>query len=201
MLTTLIVSEALKELQASRQQLEAEHFPLQSNPDRRILTVSNSSKQIPSSTIAQLHALSPKSTRSALADLDQHFSKTPSRLPHDSSELKPLLQGLVSAYVCAPFVAFSTPVTHKGSSSDPTVTYGHTVILRDIRFEEQHFKIHCSDDDVNAVHCNCKAFAFRPPNEAFCKHIIIAIIAAGLEISSIEHVSEDQILTIINSHV
>lgn len=155
---------------------------------------------IPSNAVAQFHAISPRGTRSALVDLDQHISKTPPQSPQINRPALFILQGLVTIYVCQPFVAFVIGLDHRSSNCDDCSSRPnnpHVVTLRDVRFDNQRIVACQSDSDLNDAHCDCKAFLFRPPDEAYCKHIITAIIAAGLSAAPITHLPEAQFLNIL----
>lgn len=151
------------------------------------------SDSIPSSVITCFQALSPRATRTAMIEIDNHLKSNPTPAP---DELAPgtnvnILQSLVTVLVHASrFVCVS-------------VGDNNIVTFRDVEYDANSNAMTIvgdegREDNTNEAFCNCRAFTFRARDETYCHHVIIAAIAVSLRVAPIEHVSKDTFMSLLN---
>lgn len=140
--------------------------------------------------LSLLHALSPKATRAFLSDLDDLLRA--SAHSASASPLSALARVFVDARSRAALVCVGPQ-----PPDNPAPAPVHVVVLRDVvaAAHAPQVLVHPASHRLSPCSCTCRAFAFRPRGEAFCKHVVLAAVAACAGLACVVELAEDDFLT------
>lgn len=181
----------------------------------RITSATSLNDHIPSSALACFQALSPRATRIALTELDRHMRTVIPPLPEQRHEYS-LLLGLVTVYVhasqhvCIAVSDVKNSGNGNGNSNSAGDDNSSIVSLRDVYYDralstisvvslvQQDEYAHGQGGDVyNEAFCNCRGFAFRPAQESYCHHVLIAAIATAYDLAPVQHVDQERFVSLL----
>lgn len=109
-----------------------------------------------------------------------------------------MLEGLAAIHVHAPHVAIQISRDRTAQGSKNCTLAKHTVILNQVAFVDDEIVISSDSHELREAYCDCKVFSFRPADEAYCKHIVIAAVAVSLALAPVTHMAEAQFLSLLS---
>lgn len=180
----------------------------------RITSATSLNDQIPSSALACFQALSPRATRIALTELDRHIRTVIPPSPEQRHAHR-LLRGIVTVYVhanqhvCIAVSEVKNSANGDGNSNGDGDDTSSIVSLRDVYYDRamsttsivglalQGDYTHDQRDVYNEAFCNCRGFAFRPTQESYCHHVLIAAIATAYDLAPVQHVEQERFIYLL----
>jgi hypothetical protein len=168
-------------------------------------------------TISALSTLSPKAAAGALSLLDTALAKSCRADLFDDDarpRTRPRLLGQSVSVVfaetdrrCVVKVRSSGPVGRQAETAlDHIVLFGGIYVERvpSDRDGEYLLCIGPSDSDDAAggrpyFYCTCRAFEFKLPGEAFCKHVFAAGVAVASNLAAYSFVPDDDVVAMLNA--
>lgn len=199
-----MLRNALQALQASIAEHGAAMFDV--SPLRHIDTM------IAPSAMAHLHAASPKATRGAFALVENlarckgpRIANGDDRHQDVANGSRSILHDFVAIFVHNGRVAIVVRkdsnklvrCQRDGSEGAESPNY-HLVLLRDLTCSGDKIQLSSLPESVargrGEAYCDCNAFTFRSDDEPLCKHVVVAAIAAILQLAPVTHVNEDDFL-------
>lgn len=184
----------------------------------RITSATSLNDHIPSSALACFQALSPRATRIALTELDRHMRTVIPPSPEQRHTHR-LLRGLVTVYVYAnQYVCIAVSDVKNsgnngnGNSNGDGNNNSSVVSLRDVYYDramstisvvslaqQQGEYVHDQRDVYNEAFCNCRGFAFRPAQESYCHHVLIAAIATAYDLAPVQHMDQERFVSLLKN--